>query len=356
MPQPSLRLAVVAGDGIGPEVVAEGLKVLRAAVDGVATVDTTDYDLGARRWHATGETLPDSVLAEIREHDAILLGAVGDPGVPSGVLERGLLLRLRFELDHYVNLRPARLYPGVTSPLADPGDVDFVVVREGTEGPYVGNGGAVRAGTPQEIATEVSINTAFGVERVVRDAFRRAANRPRRHLTLVHKHNVLTHAGHLWRRTVERVGAEFPEVQVAYQHVDAATIFLVTDPARFDVIVTDNLFGDIVTDLAAAITGGIGLAASGNINPDRTAPSMFEPVHGSAPDIAGTGTADPTATILSVALLLEHLSGTLPGLDKAGHEIEQAVAADLLERSAERGRVARSTADVGDAIAARVAG
>jgi 3-isopropylmalate dehydrogenase len=356
MPQPSLRLAVVAGDGIGPEVVAEGLKVLRAAVDGVATVDTTDYDLGARRWHATGETLPDSVLAEIREHDAILLGAVGDPGVPSGVLERGLLLRLRFELDHYVNLRPARLYPGVTSPLADPGDVDFVVVREGTEGPYVGNGGAVRAGTPQEIATEVSINTAFGVERVVRDAFRRAANRPRRHLTLVHKHNVLTHAGHLWRRTVERVGAEFPEVQVAYQHVDAATIFLVTDPARFDVIVTDNLFGDIVTDLAAAITGGIGLAASGNINPDRTAPSMFEPVHGSAPDIAGTGTADPTATILSVALLLEHLSGTLPGLDKAGHEIEQAVAADLLERSAERGRVARSTAGVGDAIAARVAG
>jgi 3-isopropylmalate dehydrogenase len=347
----SIRLAVVAGDGIGPEVVAEGLKVLRAAVEGVAAVDTTDYDLGARRWHATGETLPDSVLEEIRGHDAILLGAVGDPGVPSGVLERGLLLRLRFELDHYVNLRPARLYPGVSSPLADPGDVDFVVIREGTEGPYVGNGGAVRAGTPHEIATEVSVNTAFGVERVVRDAFRRAATRPRRHLTLVHKHNVLTYAGHLWRRTVERVGAEFPEVQVAYQHVDAATIFLVTDPARFDVLVTDNLFGDIVTDLAAAITGGIGLAASGNVNPDRTAPSMFEPVHGSAPDIAGTGTADPTATILSVALLLEHL-----GLDKPAREVEQAVAADLLDRSAERGRVARSTAAVGDAIAARVSG
>src|SRR5512133_3811066 len=284
----TIRLAVVGGDGIGPEVTAEALKVLGAATPGVS-IDETNYDLGARRWHRTGETLPDAVLEEIRGHDAILLGAVGDPGVPSGVLERGLLLRLRFELDHYVNLRPARLYPGVTSPLADPGEIDFVVLREGTEGPYVGNGGALRMGTPQEIATEVSVNTAFGVERVVRDAFRRAQARPRRHLTLVHKHNVLTYAGHLWRRTVERVGAEFPEVTTAYQHVDAATIFLTTNPARFDVIVTDNLFGDIVTDLAAAIAGGIGLAASGNINPDRTAPSMFEPVHGSAPDIAGQG-------------------------------------------------------------------
>src|SRR5919206_1967768 len=306
MPQ-SIRLAVLAGDGIGPEVVAEGLKVLRAAVEGVATVETTEYDLGARRWHATGETLPDGVLAEIRQHDAILRGAIGDPGVPSGVLERGLLLRLRFELDHYVNLRPARLYPGVASPLVDPGEVDFVVVREGTEGPYVGNGGALRVDTPHEIATEVSVNTAYGVERVVRDAFRRAQARPRRHLTLVHKHNVLTHAGHLWRRTVERIGAEFPEVTTAYQHVDAATIFLVTDPARFDVIVTDNLFGDIITDLAAAIAGGIGLAASGNIDATRTNPSMFEPVHGSAPDIAGQGVADPTAAIMSVGLLLSHL-------------------------------------------------
>ncbi len=345
LPPTSIRLAVVPGDGIGPEVVAEGLKVLRAAAEPEATVATTEYDLGARRWHATGETLPDSVLEEIRGHDAILLGAVGDPGVPSGVLERGLLLRLRFELDHYVNLRPARLYPGVSSPLADPGDVDFVVVREGTEGPYVGTGGAVRTGTPQEIATEVSVNTAFGVERVVRDAFRRAANRPRRRLTLVHKHNVLTFAGHLWRRTVDRVGAEFPEVSVDYLHVDAATIFMVTDPARFDVIVTDNLFGDILTDLAAAIAGGIGLAASGNINPDRTAPSMFEPVHGSAPDIAGQGKADPTATVLSVAMLLEHL-----GLDKAASRVEHAVAADLLDR----GRVPRATAEIGAAIAARV--
>jgi 3-isopropylmalate dehydrogenase len=355
----SLRLAIVAGDGIGPEVVAEGLKVLRAAVDGQVSVETTEYDLGARRWHATGETLPDSVLAEIRGHNAILLGAIGDPTVPSGVLERGLLLRLRFELDHYVNLRPARIYPGVGSPLANPGEVDFVVVREGTEGPYVGNGGALRVDTPHEIATEVSVNTAFGVERVVRDAFRRAATRSRRHLTLVHKHNVLTHAGHLWRRTVERVATEFPEVTTDYLHVDAATIFMVTNPSRFDVVVTDNLFGDIVTDLAAAIAGGIGLAASGNINPERTAPSMFEPVHGSAPDIARQGKADPTATILSVAMLLEHV-----GHDKAAARIEQAVAVDLADRVAGRpagsqpgaGRVPRSTAEIGDAIAARVAG
>src|SRR3954462_14345764 len=348
----AVRVAVIGGDGIGPEVTAEAVKVLEAAAP--VKVEQTRYDLGAERYLATGEVLPDSVLDEIRGHDAILLGAVGgkpgDPRLPAGILERGLLLRLRFELDHYVNLRPARLYPGVVSPLADPGDIDFVVVREGTEGPYVGNGGALRVGTPQEIATEVSVNTAFGVERVVRDAFRRAQARPRRHLTLVHKHNVLTHAGHLWRRTVERVGAEFPEVTTAYQHVDAATIFLATDPSRFDVIVTDNLFGDIVTDLAAAIAGGIGLAASGNINPDRTAPSMFEPVHGSAPDIAGQGIADPTATILSVAMLLEHL-----GLDKGAARVEQAVAADLTDR-AQRGSATRRTAEIGDAIAARVAG
>jgi 3-isopropylmalate dehydrogenase len=347
----TVRVAVIPGDGIGPEVVAEGLKVLRTAVSSDVVVETTEYDLGARRWHATGETLPDSVLAEIRQHEVILLGAVGDPGVPSGVLERGLLLRLRFELDHYVNLRPARLYPGVTSPLAPHvlGDteLDFVVVREGTEGPYVGNGGAVRTGTPHEIATEVSLNTAFGVERVVRDAFRRAANRPRHKLTLVHKHNVLTYAGHLWRRTVEQVNAEFPDVTTDYLHVDAATIFMVTDPARFDVIVTDNLFGDIVTDLAAAIAGGIGLAASGNINPDRTTPSMFEPVHGSAPDIAGQQKADPTATVLSVALLLEHL-----GLDKAANRVEQAVADDLAARDI---RVPRSTAEIGEAIVSRLA-
>ncbi|ROS27758.1 3-isopropylmalate dehydrogenase [Cellulomonas sp. PhB150] len=344
----TINLAVVAGDGIGTEVVEQGLLALEAALTGTGVgVATTDFDLGARRWHATGETLTDTDLDAIRTHDAILLGAIGDPSVPSGVLERGLLLKLRFALDHYVNLRPSKLFPGVPTPLANPGEIDFVVVREGTEGPYVGNGGAIRVGTPHEIANEVSINTAFGVERVVRDAFARAAARPRKKLTLVHKHNVLVHAGHLWRRTVEAVNAEFPDVTVDYLHVDAATIFLVTNPARFDVIVTDNLFGDILTDLAAAITGGIGLAASANINPDRTAPSMFEPVHGSAPDIAGQGKADPTATVLSVALLLDHL-----GLATQARAVEAAVAADIAERA---GRV-RSTAEVGKDLAARIAG
>jgi 3-isopropylmalate dehydrogenase len=342
----SMRLAVIGGDGIGPEVVAEGLKVLDAAVGSELKVETVDYDLGARRWHATGETLPDSVLEELRGHDAILLGAVGDPGVPSGVLERGLLLKLRFAFDHHVNLRPARLFPGVTGPLGDKA-IDFVVVREGTEGPYVGNGGTMRTGTPHEVATEVSLNTAYGIERVVRDAFARAQARPRKKLTLVHKNNVLVHAGHLWTRIVKQVGADFPDVTHDYLHVDAATIFMVTDPGRFDVIVTDNLFGDILTDLAAAITGGIGLAASGNLDVSRTNPSMFEPVHGSAPDIAGQSKADPTATVLSVALLLEHLGHTA-----AAQRVVDAVEADL----AARGSAPRSTQQIGDAIAGRVAG
>ncbi|MGA8987451.1 MAG: 3-isopropylmalate dehydrogenase [Aeromicrobium sp.] len=343
----TFSLAVVPGDGIGPEVTAQALQVLDVvAEDHDTSFVRTSYDLGAKRWHATGETLPDSVLDEIRQHDAILLGAVGDPSVPSGILERGLLLKLRFALDHYVNLRPSKLFPGVATPLADPGAIDFVVVREGTEGPYVGNGGAIRVGTPHELATEVSINTAYGVERVVRDAFARAQARPRRKLTLVHKNNVLVHAGHLWTRTVDAVALEFPDVSVDYLHVDAATIFLVTDPGRFDVIVTDNLFGDILTDLAAAITGGIGLAASGNVNPDRTAPSMFEPVHGSAPDIAGQHKADPTAAILSGALLLEHL-----GLPEAAATITSAVEVDI----AERGSVSRTTEEVGEAITSRVA-
>jgi 3-isopropylmalate dehydrogenase len=344
----SFHIAVVPGDGIGPEVVTEGLKVLEAVAPGYgAKFETTEYDLGARRWHTSGEALPDSVLAELAQHDAVLLGAVGDPSVPSGVLERGLLLRLRFAFEHYVNLRPARLFPGVRSVLADPGNIDLVVVREGTEGPYVGNGGSVRLGTPNEIANELSVNSAFGVTRVVRDAFRRAAARPRQKLTLVHKHNVLVHAGHLWRRTVETVARDYSDVTVDYLHVDAATIFLVQDPGRFDVIVTDNLFGDILTDLAAAITGGIGLAASGNINPDRTAPSMFEPVHGSAPDIAGQQKADPTATVLSVALMLDHL-----GLPEAAGRIERAVADDLAARSS----IPRRTAEIGDALATRVLG
>ena len=344
----SIRLAVIPGDGIGPEVVAEGLKVLEAALPATAMkVETQTYDLGARRWHATGETLPDAVLEELRGHDAILLGAVGDPGVPSGVLERGLLLKLRFALDHHVNLRPARLFPGVTGPLGADVKIDFVVVREGTEGPYVGNGGTMRTGTPHEVATEVSLNTAYGVERVVRDAFTRARSRPRRKLTLVHKNNVLVHAGGLWTRIVQQVAPDFPDVAHDYLHVDAATIFLVTQPERFDVIVTDNLFGDILTDLAAAVTGGIGLAASGNLDVSRTHPSMFEPVHGSAPDIAGQGKADPTATVLSVAMLLEHL-----GEAGAAAKVVAAVEADL----AERGPAVRSTAQIGDAIAGRVAG
>ena len=314
-----MKLAVIAGDGIGPEVVDEALKVLDVVAPGA---EKTTYDVGARRYHATGEVMPDGLVDELRTHDAILLGAIGDPSVPSGVLERGLLLRMRFELDHHVNLRPSKLHAGVTSPLGEV-DLDFVVVREGTEGPYTGTGGAIRVGTPHEVATEVSLNTAFGVERVVRDAFARAAKR-RKHLTLVHKTNVLTFAGKLWSRVVAEVGREFGDVEVAYQHVDAATIHMVTDPGRFDVIVTDNLFGDIITDLAAAVSGGIGLAASGNIDATRTNPSMFEPVHGSAPDIAGKGIADPTAAVMSVALLLAHL-----GQDEAAARVDAAVAEHL---------------------------
>ncbi|CNG44423.1 isocitrate/isopropylmalate dehydrogenase [Mycobacterium tuberculosis] len=345
----SIRLAVIPGDGIGPEVVAEGLKVLDAA-SGDLTFEQTPYDLGAARWHRTGETLPDSVLAELREQDVILLGAVGDPSVPSGTLERGLLLRTRFELDHYVNLRPVKLFPGVTTPLAGvtTEDIDMVVVREGTEGPYTGVGGVLRKGTPHEVATQESVNTAYGVERVIRYAFEVAASRPRKKLTLVHKDNVLTFAGDLYQRVLKRVGEEYPQISTDYVHVDAATMFFVNQPQRFDVVVTDNLFGDIITDIGAAIAGGIGLAASGNINPDRTAPSMFEPVHGSAPDIAGQGKADPTATILSVAMLLDHL-----GEGAAARRVEQAVSDDLAERA---GFGARSTSQIGDAIAKRVSG
>ncbi|MBW3068912.1 3-isopropylmalate dehydrogenase [Actinomyces sp. 432] len=351
----TIRLAVIPGDGIGKEVVPEGLKVLRAALEGSGvTLETTDFDLGAERWHRTGETIADAELEDIKTHDAILLGAVGDPSVPSGVLERGLLLRLRFELDHYVNLRPSKYYPGVATPLADPGDIDFVVVREGTEGLYCGNGGTVRTGTPQEIATEVSVNTAYGVERVVRYAFETAQARPAHHLTLVHKHNVLVNAGHLWRRTVEEVGAEYPEVKVDYAHVDAATIYLVTDPGRFDVIVTDNLFGDILTDEAGAITGGIGLSASGNLNPAGEFPSMFEPVHGSAPDIAGQGKADPVATISAVAMMLSHL-----GMTEAAARVEAAVDADMAARAvaeAAGAPLVRTTSEIGDAVTAAVRG
>jgi len=336
-----VKLAVIAGDGIGPEVIGEALGVLDVVLPGV---EKTHYDLGARRYHATGEVLPEGVLDELRTHDAILLGAIGDPSVPSGVLERGLLLKTRFELDHHVNLRPSRLYAGVSSPLAGSPEIDFVVVREGTEGPYTGTGGAIRVGTVHEVATEVSLNTAFGVTRVVRYAFDLAAKR-RKNLTLVHKTNVLTFAGGLWARVVAEVGAEFPDVEVAYQHIDAATIYMVTDPGRFDVIVTDNLFGDIITDLAAAVSGGIGLAASGNIDATGTNPSMFEPVHGSAPDIAGKGIADPTAAVMSVALLLNHIGETA-----AAARVDAAVADHL----ANRGGMKLSTAEVGARIRDRL--
>ena len=338
------KIAVIGGDGIGPEVTAIALEAINKVTAGSGVnFKTTEYDLGARRYLETGETLTDADLASLKEHDAILLGAIGDPRVPSGILERQLLLKLRFSFDHYINLRPTKLYPGVVSPLADAGKVDFVVVREGTEGPYVGNGGAIRVGTENEVANEVSVNTAFGVERTVRYAFELAVERDRKKLTLVHKHNVLVHAGGLWQRTVDRIAEEFPSVKVNYLHVDAATIFMVTDPERFDVIVTDNLFGDILTDLAAAIGGGIGLGASGNINPTGAYPSMFEPVHGSAPDIAGKNLADPTAAILSASMLLEHL-----GQYVAAARIENAVAQDL----ATRGDAKRSTTEVAQSILA----
>jgi len=337
-----IKLAVIGGDGIGPEVVAQGLRVLHAMGKKHGVVFTeTQYELGAKHWHATGETLTDEVIAQLAKEDVILLGAVGDPTVPSGILERGLLLKLRFAFDQYVNLRPGRLFPGVESPLAGVKELDFVVVREGTEGPYVGAGGFLAQGTPFEVATEESLNTRRGAERVIRDAFERATRRVRKHVTLVHKNNVLVHSGSLWTRTFNEVAKEYPGITTDYLHVDAASMFFVTHPDRFDVVVTDNLFGDILTDIAAAICGGIGLAASGNINPTGDFPSMFEPVHGSAPDIAGKGVANPTATILSVAMLCDHL-----GLHEASLAINAAVAQDLLSS----GKKQRSTSEVGDAI------
>ena len=336
----TLNLAVIAGDGIGPEVTSVALAALDKALGSEVDVSITNYNLGSDRYLETGEALTDNDLAQLKQHDAILLGAIGDPRVPSGVLERGLLLKLRFAFDHHINLRPSKLFPGVSSVLKTDGEIDFVVVREGTEGPYVGNGGSIRVGTDQEIANEVSVNTAFGVRRVVEYAFKLATTRARKHVTLVHKTNVLVHSGSLWSRIVSEVAAQHPEVSHDYMHIDAATIHMVQSPERFDVIVTDNLFGDIITDLAAAVTGGIGLAALANLNPTGAYPSMFEPVHGSAPDIAGKNLADPTAAILSAALLAETLGHT-----QAASKIRHAVAADLL--SAQKGR---STDQVASAI------
>lgn len=346
----SINLAVIPGDGIGPEIIAQALPILTKAaeLEGVS-VSSSHYSLGADHWLATGETLSQETKDKLAQHDAILFGAVGaDPRsstVPSGLIEREFLLNLRFSFDHYINLRPSKLFPGAVSPLTNPGDIDFVVVREGTEGPYAGNGGSLRAGTDQEIATEVSINTAHGIERLIRYAFELAASRPKKKLTLIHKTNVLVNAGALYTRLFNKVAQDYPQVTTDYLHIDAATIFMTTDPARFDVIVTDNLFGDILTDQAGAITGGIGYAACGNINADGTYPSMFEPVHGSAPDIAGQNKANPTATILAAAMLLDHL-----GHRTAAARIEQAVEADLAAHPGQE----RTTEQIGQAIYQRL--
>jgi 3-isopropylmalate dehydrogenase len=346
------RIAVIAGDGVGPEVMREALKALDAAERrfGFRT-ERQAYDLGGERYLRTGQVLDDALVAELRRFDAILLGAVGTPAVPPGVLERGLLLRLRFAFDQYVNLRPVKLLPGVPSPVAGltPERCDLLVVRENTEGLYAGAGGVLYRGTPAEVATQESLNTRRGVERVVRYAFARAAERSGR-LTLCHKTNVLTFAGDLWQRTVDEVGADFPAVAVDYVHVDAACLHLVTAPERFDVIVTDNLFGDIITDLGAAVQGGLGLAASGNLNPDGSAPSMFEPVHGSAPDIAGRGWANPVAAVLSAALCLSAL-----GEDGAAAALERAAGSVLGDLGAMGGPgMGYSTSEIGDRIAQAV--
>jgi 3-isopropylmalate dehydrogenase len=331
------KIAVVGGDGIGPDVINEGLKVLDVVSKKHGLkFETTDFKLGAAHFHKTGEVLHDSTMAEIAKHDAIFLGA--------GVLERGLLLKMRFAFDQYVNLRPAKLYPGVTSPLATKDPIDFLVVREGTEGPYSGAGGSLAVTTPREVATEVSINTRSGVERVIRYAFELCIARGRKKVTMVHKDNIMLHSGALWKRTFDEVKKDYPNIPTDYFHVDAAAMFFVTDPARFDVVVTDNLFGDILTDISAAITGGIGLACSGNISPNPNFPSMFEPVHGSAPDIAGKNIADPTATVLSLAMMLDHL-----GHPKAAADVNAAVAQDLATR-----KPGRSTTDIGSAIAALI--
>ena len=352
--RPSYDLAIIGGDGVGPEVTAQALKVLDAAQDRFGfTTTRTSHDLGGERYLSTGEVLPEEVMAELDTADAILLGAVGTPDVPPGVLERGLLLKLRFAFDQYVNLRPVKLLPGVPTPVADltPDRCDMVIVRENTEGLYAGAGGSLYAGTASEVATQESLNTRRGVERVIRDAFKRAQGR-RGHLTLVHKTNVLTHAGDLWMRTFTEVGeADFPDVERDYVHADAMCLYLVTSPERFDVVVTDNLFGDIVTDLGAAVQGGLGLAASGNLNPTGEHPSMFEPVHGSAPDIAGRGWANPVAAVLSLALCLRQL-----GEEAAADGVEDAAAAVLPTMGAMGGPdMGGSTDEIGDRIAALVA-
>ncbi|HUC57825.1 MAG TPA: 3-isopropylmalate dehydrogenase [Streptosporangiaceae bacterium] len=341
-----VRTYVVAhlpGDGIGPEVTAVARDLIdQAGKEHGFAIDWRNCPLGSEHYLKTGEVLPDGALADLRKTDAVLLGAVGSPAVPPGVLERGLLLRLRFELDLYINLRPARLRPGVPSLHGEHG-MDAIVVRENTEGLYAGAGGIVHKGTAFETATEESLNTRAGVERCVRYAASLAASRSGR-MTLVHKTNVLTNAGSLWMRVAQLVAAE-TGVTLDYAHVDAACLYLVSDPGRFDVIVTDNLFGDILTDLAAALTGGLGLSASGNLNPEKTGPSIFEPVHGSAPDIVGTGKANPAGAVLSSALMLSHL-----GEPEAAADLEAAVDAVLAAGGAS------STAEWASALSAELGG
>ncbi len=354
MAKKSYRIGVMGGDGTGPEVIREGLKVLKAASEKFGfSMELLDYDLGGERYKRTGEILPDSVLAELRKLDAIYLGAIGHPDVKPGILEKGLLLRLRFELDQYINLRPVKLYPNVDSPLKNkqPADIDFVVVRENTEGLYTGAGGVLRKGTPNEVAVQELINTRMGVERCIRYAFEFCKNRAKRNkLTLCGKTNVLTYAFDLWERAFYEVAKEYPGIQTDYAHVDATTMWMVKNPEWFDVIVTDNMFGDIITDLGAMIQGGMGIAAGGNINPRGV--SMFEPIGGSAPKYTGKNVINPMAAICAGGMLLEEI-----GEKAAGAAVEQAVIQALSGgkiKSLAAGKMGLSTTEVGDLIAGLV--
>ena len=344
------QVAVIPGDGTGPEVIAEGLKVLKAVAEKMdIAYDLIHYDFGGERYLRTGETLPDSAIEELHQVDVIYLGAIGHPGVKPGILEKGILLNLRFSLDQYINLRPVKLYPGVETPLRDkdPEHIDFVVVRENTEGLYTGSGGFLKRGTPDEIAIQESINTRKGVDRCIRYAFEHCRKRNKGNkLTLCGKTNVLTYAFDLWERAFHEVGQEYPDIEKGYAHVDAICMWMVKNPEWFDVIVTDNMFGDIITDLGATIQGGMGIAAGGNINPKGT--SMFEPIGGSAPKYTGKNSINPLAAIMACHMMLDHL-----GEAKAAALVESAVM-EVIQRnmkSMEAGMMGASTTEVGDLVA-----
>src|SRR3954447_12368161 len=354
-----MKIAVMPGDGVGKEVIPQGLRVLQVAARKFGfTYDTTDYPFGAEHYLETGVTLPDSALKEIGAHDAILFGAVGaDPRgnakIPQGLIETDILLKMRFELDQYINLRPTRLLPGVPTPLAkvQPGDIDMVIVRENTEGLYCQNGGFLYKGTAHEVANQIEVTTRHGVERAIRYAFEYARQHNRKKVTLVAKTNVLRFAHNLWMRAFEEVKGDYAGIETGYDRVDACTMYMVTNPKRYDVIVTTNMFGDIITDIGAAIQGGMGMAASGNLNPTRQAASMFEPVHGSAPDIAGKHFANPIATFLSVAMMLDFLNQP-----KAAAAVNQAckeVVAEPANQTRDLGGQA-TTSQVGDAVVAKI--